>query len=85
MKKNIVVGQSGGPSCAINASLTGVISAGIKSAEIGKVYGSFNGIEGIINNNLIGIKLTLDTICYHVKFSKSTITTRKNNCQLGIV
>ncbi len=60
MKKNIVVGQSGGPSCAINASLAGVVSAGIKSAEIGKVYGSFNGIEGIIKNNLVDLSDTTE-------------------------
>ena len=55
MKKNILVGQSGGPSCAINASLAGVISAGIKSEKIDKIFGSFNGIEGIIKNNLVDL------------------------------
>ena len=35
---NAVVGQSGGPTSAINASLAGVINAALKSSEIGKLY-----------------------------------------------
>ena len=49
---NIAVAQSGGPTCVINASLAGVFRAGVKSQKIGKIYGSFNGIEGIISDNL---------------------------------
>lgn len=52
---NIAIAQSGGPTCAINASLAGVIDSGKKSKEIGKIYGSFNGIEGIIDNRLIDL------------------------------
>lgn len=46
---NIAVAQSGGPTCAINASLAGVFSAGKKSEKIDRIYGAFNGIEGIID------------------------------------
>lgn len=53
---NIAVAQSGGPTCAINSSLLGVIKEGFKSSEIGTVYGSVNGIEGIIYDNLIDLK-----------------------------
>lgn len=49
---NIAVAQSGGPTCAINASLAGVFCAGAKSPEIEKIYGSLNGIEGIIEDRL---------------------------------
>lgn len=50
---NIAVAQSGGPTVAINASLIGVFEQALKSVEIDKVYGSLNGIEGIINQNLV--------------------------------
>ncbi len=50
---NIAVAQSGGPTVAINASLMGVFEQALKSVEIDKVYGSLNGIEGIINQNLV--------------------------------
>ena len=33
MKKNIIVGQSGGPTAVINASLYGVITEGMKHPE----------------------------------------------------
>ncbi len=52
---NIVVAQSGGPTCAINASLLGVIKGGYAEKTIDKVYGSLNGIEGILYGNLIDI------------------------------
>ena len=50
---NIAIAQSGGPTCAINASLLGVFRHATKYEEIDKVYGSVNGIEGLIHNNLI--------------------------------
>ena len=53
---NIAIAQSGGPTCAINASLVGAFSEALKTHEIDAVFGSINGIEGIINNNLIDLK-----------------------------
>ena len=52
---NIVVAQSGGPTCAINASLAGVFKSGCKSDKIDKIYGSINGINGIIRQNLVDL------------------------------
>ncbi len=49
---NAVVGQSGGPTAAINASLAGVISASLESTQIGKLYGMANGIDGMIHKKL---------------------------------
>lgn len=47
MKKNLIVGQSGGPTAVINISLYGVVSEGLAHPEqIGHVYGMENGIEG---------------------------------------
>ena len=40
MLKNILVGQSGGPTAVINSSLYGVIEEGLRNKEkIGTVYG----------------------------------------------
>ena len=56
MKKNILVGQSGGPTAVINGSLYGVASEGLKkSDEIDSVYGMINGIEGFLNGNFIDL------------------------------
>ncbi len=58
---NIAVAQSGGPTCAINASLAGVFNAAYEAPEIDKIYGSANGIEGILNNELIDLGKILVT------------------------
>ena len=50
--KNVLVGQSGGPSAAINASLAGVLAEGIASEKIGKVYGAVNGISGVLADHI---------------------------------
>ena len=53
---NIAVAQSGGPTCAINASLLGVIKEALKVPKIKTIFGSVNGIEGIINDDLVDLK-----------------------------
>ena len=53
---NIAIAQSGGPTCAINASLVGAFAEALKTPDIDAIFGSINGIEGIINNNLIDLK-----------------------------
>ena len=53
MAKNILVAQSGGPTCAINASLAGVIREGMAQEQIGAVYGALNGIQGIMDRRII--------------------------------
>lgn len=50
---NIAAAQSGGPTCAINASLAGVFTEASRNGQIDKIYGSINGIEGIINDRLV--------------------------------
>lgn len=52
--KNMIVGQSGGPTAVINVSLYGVVSEGFKHPEsIEHVYGMINGIEGFLNNQIM--------------------------------
>ena len=46
-KANAIVGQSGGPTAAINATLAGVIKGCMESDKIDKIYGMKNGIEGL--------------------------------------
>ena len=57
MKKNVIVGQSGGPTAVINASLYGVVSEALKQSDsFDKVYGMVNGIEGFLNGNIMDMK-----------------------------
>ena len=55
MKKNIIVGQSGGPTAVINGSLYGVVSEGLKQTGVSRVYGMINGIEGILHDHYMDI------------------------------
>ncbi len=48
MKGNALVGQSGGPTSVINASLAGVVQAALGSPGVGSVYGMRWGIEGLL-------------------------------------
>ena len=44
-RKNLIVGQSGGPTAVINSSLYGVVSEGRRHPEtIEHIYGMVNGI-----------------------------------------
>lgn len=52
---NAIVGQSGGPTSAINATLCGVIEACAKNEKIQKLYGMQNGIEGFLNETIIDL------------------------------
>lgn len=55
MKKNAIVGQSGGPTAVINASLYGIIREGMIHEEIGHIYGMVNGIEGFMSGSYMDL------------------------------
>lgn len=58
--KNLIVGQSGGPTAVINSSLYGVVSEGFNHPEeIGHVYGMINGIEGFLNGTVLDFQEAL--------------------------
>ncbi len=46
--RNLVVAQSGGPTCVINNSLRGILDAAPGFDNIGTVYGARHGIEGVL-------------------------------------
>lgn len=53
---NIAIAQSGGPTAAINATLAGVFARAEKTEEVDEIYGALNGIEGILNDQLINLR-----------------------------
>ena len=60
IKGNAVVGQSGGPTAAINATLSGVIRGALACDAIGTIYGMRNGIEGFLDERMIDLGKTFD-------------------------
>lgn len=62
MKKNILAGQSGGPTAVINASLYGLITGGKAYPEqINTVYGMVNGIEGFLSGHHMNLSDSLSS------------------------
>ena len=58
LKGNAVVGQSGGPTAAINATLSGVIKGALAAKEqgiINELYGMRNGIEGFLEERMVNL------------------------------
>lgn len=53
--KNCIVAQSGGPTVAINASLAGIIRNVMTSNQFGTIYGSVNGITGILEDRIMNL------------------------------
>ena len=52
---NCIIAQSGGPTSVINSSVVGLIKANEKFKAFDKIYGGLNGIEGILNQNIIDL------------------------------
>src|SRR3954471_24552947 len=53
MPAALVVGQSGGVTPVINASLAGVLAAAIEAPEVGAVYGMRHGVRGLLEGDLL--------------------------------
>ena len=57
MKKNAIVGQSGGPTAVINASLYGVVYEALNREDAcGTIYGMINGIEGLLKGTVMDME-----------------------------
>ncbi len=55
LRGNAIVGQSGGPTSVINASLCGVIQGCLAQKDIGRTLGMRYGIEGFMQGNVIDL------------------------------
>lgn len=78
-KKNLIVGQSGGPTAAINASLAGVY-CGAKHFGFEKVYGMRFGIEGFLNEKIVDLDETLNSEL-NIELLKRTPSSYLGSCR----
>jgi 6-phosphofructokinase 1 len=59
--RNVVVAQSGGPTCVINNSLRGIIETCRRDPKnFGSVFAGYFGIEGILKEELLDLSATSD-------------------------
>jgi len=52
---NVLVGQSGGPTSVINASVAGIVTEALNHGCIEEIYGGLNGVLGILQEDLIDL------------------------------
>lgn len=50
-----MVGQSGGPTSVINASVAGIVAEALNHECVEEIYGTLNGVLGILNEDLIDL------------------------------
>lgn len=55
LEGNAIVGQSGGPTAAINATLCGIIRGMLNYAPTQRLYGMSNGIQGLADGRVIDL------------------------------
>ncbi len=60
MKRNVIVGQSGGPTAAINSSLAGVYRTAIDRGA-NKVYGMLHGVQGLLEEKYLDLSEHIKT------------------------
>lgn len=53
---NLIIGQSGGATAVINASLVGTVEAALADPHIGQIYGMWHGIEGLLKEDLVDLR-----------------------------
>lgn len=66
---NVLVGQSGGPTAVINASLAGVITEALNHPDIEEIYGCLNGVLGILHEELIDLAAESQQTIRGLKFT----------------
>lgn len=69
---NCIIAQSGGPTSVINSSVVGLIHANKELKAFEKVYGGLNGIEGILNRNIIDLSSVSDEEINNFRFTPSS-------------
>ncbi|KAB2649246.1 MAG: 6-phosphofructokinase [Verrucomicrobia bacterium] len=55
LQGNVLVGQSGGPTSVINASVAGIVAEALNHECIEEIYGGLNGVLGILQEDLIDL------------------------------
>lgn len=71
VKGNMLIAQSGGPTVAINASLSGALKRAMKYPEIGEIYGARNGIEGVLREDFAAMRPLLKEEADFVRLKKT--------------
>ena len=53
---NLIIGQSGGATAVINASLVGAVEAALRDERVGQIYGMRHGIQGLLQEDITDLR-----------------------------
>jgi 6-phosphofructokinase 1 len=53
---NLIVGQSGGCTAVLNATLAGVIDEALRQPAVGGIYGMLNGVQGLLDGDVVDLR-----------------------------
>lgn len=79
--RNCLVAQSGGPTVAINSSLAGVIQGALDSKQFDKIYGSLNGVQGLLNGRLMDLSEKVHEIPMFIELLKKSPSMYLGSCR----
>lgn len=71
-KANAIIGQSGGPTSVINASLAGAVQAALESGLVDNFLGMRYGVEGLMQENIINLSTQSKDIIEGLKTTPSS-------------
>ncbi len=70
-KNNLIIGQSGGATAVINASLVGAVEAALAEERIDGIYGMLYGVEGLLKEDIIDLRRQASSIWTRLLYTPS--------------
>ncbi len=71
LEGNAAIGQSGGPTMVINASLVGAIEAAREMPQIRQLYGALHGMDGVLHERFIDLFRENDELVEQIQYRPS--------------
>jgi 6-phosphofructokinase len=68
---NLIIGQSGGATAVINASLVGGVEAALAEERIDGIYGMLNGVEGLLKEDIIDLRQETPSVWTRLLYTPS--------------
>ena len=68
---NLIIGQSGGATAVINASLVGAVEAALAEERISGIYGMQYGVEGLLKEDIIDLRQESSSVWARLLYTPS--------------
>ncbi len=68
---NLIIGQSGGATAVINASLVGAVEAALAEERIDGIYGMQHGVEGLLKEDIIDLRQQASSVWTRLLYTPS--------------